>query len=219
MRGPGLKERSVRLAVFPLVAFIGIIVAWALVAHMRGGSASVVQDGGEGAMPVVTSGPGFQSDPALTDGEAPSEGRLPAGGGGSGDMGPDGEGAGDEDSDDAHAGEMPSGSENTDNERCPIDLGEARFVSAKRNSAGNAWRYRSDETMVALAERMLGQLERDGWMLVDASQADLLGEAWNCVAMNASDSRVLLITITPEIWGGVRDGDASSLVSIVRLAE
>lgn len=212
-----MKGRSVRLAVFPLAAFIGIIVVWALVAHMRGGSASVVQDGGEGAMPVVTSGPGFH-DPALTDGEALSEGRLPAGGGGSGDKGPDGERAGDGGSDDAHAGEMPSGGENPDNERCPIDLEEARFVSAKRNSAGNAWRYRSDETMVVLAERMLGQLERDGWTLVDASQADLLGEAWNCVAMNASDSRVLLITITPEIWGGVRDGDASSLVSIVRLA-
>lgn len=188
-----MKRRSSRLVMLPASAFIVLIVAWVLVTHVQGGPAAVVQDGGEGTTPATTcapSGPVSQADPIGGDA-----------------------GAGD-----AASGQEPAGEEGPDDGECPIDPGAARFISAAGNPAGRAWRYRSDEPMATLAQRMLGQLEGDGWALVDASQADLLGEAWNCVAMDASGSRVLLITITPETWGGVRDGDVSSLVSIVRLA-
>ena len=100
---------------------------------------------------------------------------------------------------------------------CPVDVVGGSLQSMRENAFGQAWRYVSEEGIEHIAEGALRQMCDGDWELLEASQMDLFGEAWTCVAQRSAEDRVLIVVVTPERVGGVSDDIANSKVSVVQI--
>lgn len=80
---------------------------------------------------------------------------------------------------------------------CPLTIPGARACGRRSNGWGMGWTFLTDASASEVASSVLTQFQEQGRGLVCATQMDLFGDAWGCVANG--DNRVLLVHAAPEV--------------------
>jgi len=200
-RTPRVPRTLIVLCCSLMAAGLVAGVLWARGGLMQG----VTSEGeGDGEGPSTASAVrGGDDDEAIADAHASRE---VAGGdvtSGSDDGGvasvPDGTGSGE-------------GGWGADASTCPLEVPGGVPAGGRRNALGRSWMFTTEEGSDEVAVETLHQLQEGGFQLVHASQLDLFGEAWGCVARE--EGEVVLVFSRS---GSLDPGVQPTQVSVVSL--
>lgn len=108
-------------------------------------------------------------------------------------------------------------SDSTDADRsCPVHLSGAVLTACREDALGKGWTYETHENAAVVGEEVLVELREKGYRLSCATQMDLFGRAWGCVA--TTGETVVLVHAAPSVVGVAGEGGGPTSVSICSLA-